>query len=587
MAEAGHPQDHVRVAAGPDTPPWAAGIDGRADELYPRLTEDELAQVRLYGDERSFAAGTRLWSVGDRNVACYVVLSGEMDILRQDPDGDVAFFTHKAGGFSGETVTMSGRGAFVGGQARTDLVVVEIKPARLRDLLAVEPVLGEKILQAFILRRMRMIAQHQGDTIIVGDAAEKHTASIREFLSRNGVPYRMVDGQGEAAVDERQALDVEGCALPLVLCGSARLEQPTIKEVADCLGMTADLPDGADFDVAVVGGGPAGLAAAVYAASEGLSVAVLEKCSIGGQAGSSSRIENYLGFPTGISGQALTGRGFLQAQKFGAEVAIAQEAAEIVCGDPWHTLKLDCGGHLKARAVVLATGAVYRQPDIEGLDRFEGTCVHYGASHIQGMMCRGESVVIVGGGNSAGQAAVYLSQRARKVTIMVRGEGLAASMSRYLIRRIDSTPNIELMTHTEVDRLEGEARIERIHVRNNQSGDTQPLDASHLFLFIGAQPASHFLDRRVCRDQKGFVKTGDAISGDELEAAGWALDRSPLYLETSCPGVFAVGDVRSGSVKRVASAVGDGSVCISFVHKAIEDRPLDGAASASADAQAG
>jgi len=564
------PDAMPRIA--PDAPPWAAGVAGRTEELYPLLSEAETELVLGYGERVSVPAGTRLWEVGERHVPFFLVLDGLMDILRKDEEGEHIVYTHPKGGFSGETVTMTGRGAFVAGAAKTDLVAVKVTNQRLRDLLAVEAELGEKILQAFILRRMNMISRHLGDIVIVGTETEKHTASLREFLSRNAVPYSMVDANSEADAPRRRALDAETCPKPLVICGHQRLSQPTIKEVADCLGITADLPENAEFDVAVIGGGPAGLAAAVYAASEGLRVVVLEKCAIGGQAGSSSRIENYLGFPTGISGQALTGRGFLQAQKFGAEVAVAQEAASLTCGSPYHQIELDCGGHVRAKAAVIASGAIYRQPDIEGLEAFEGTGVHYGASHIQGMMCRGQNVVIVGGGNSAGQAAVYLSGRARKVSILIRGPSLASSMSDYLIRRIDNTANIELLPHTEVDRLEGTGGIEVINAHNNQTGEKLALDAAHLFLFIGAQPASAFLDDRILCDEKGFVRTGDTLTEAQLEAAGWPLERPPFHLETSCPGVFAVGDIRSGSIKRVASAVGDGSVCVSFVHSAIEER---------------
>jgi len=564
-------QSDAGSPAASDAPPWAAGVEGRMDELYPLLSEAEALQVLVYGEELAVPAGTRLWEIGDRNVAFYLVQDGEMDILRRDESGEHIVYTHTKGGFSGETVTMTGRGAFVAGAAKTNLRVVKVSNQRLRDLLAVEAELGEKILQAFILRRMNMISKHLGDIIIVGHETEKQAAGLREFLSRNAVPYAMVDATSSADAARRQQLDAETCPKPLVICGHTRLSQPTIKEVADCLGLTAELPSNAEFDVAVIGGGPAGLAAAVYAASEGLDVAVLEKCAIGGQAGSSSRIENYLGFPTGISGQALTGRGFLQAQKFGAEVAIAQEAVSLTCGAPRHHIGLDCGGELTARAVIIASGAIYRQPDIEGLSRFEGVGVHYGASHIQGMMCRDQNVVIVGGGNSAGQAAVYLSSRARKVSILIRRDNLADTMSQYLIRRIESTPNIDLLVHTEVQRLEGEAGIETIHVRNNQTGEATAMDATHLFLFIGAQPASGFLDDRIIRDEKGFVRTGDTLDADHLAQAGWPLDRKPFHLETSCPGIFAVGDIRSGSVKRVASAVGDGSVCVSFVHSALAD----------------
>lgn len=555
----------------PDAPPWAAGVAGRTEEIYPLLDDAETQRVLAYGEEVSVTGGARLWEIGDRNVAFYLVCDGEMDILRRDEAGEHVIFTHGAGSFSGETVTMTGRGAFVAGAAKTDLRAVKVSNKRLRDLLAVEAELGEKILQAFILRRMNMISRHLGDIIIVGNEREKNAASIREFLSRNGVPYAMVDATAERDAARRAALDADTCPKPLVICGHTRLSQPTIKEVADCLGLTAELPPDAQFDVAVIGGGPAGLAAAVYAASEGLDVAVLEKCAIGGQAGSSSRIENYLGFPTGISGQALTGRGFLQAQKFGAEVAVAQEAASLTCGTPFHTIRLECGGQLRARSVIIASGAIYRQPEIEGLSAFEGVGVHYGASHIEGMMCRDQHVVIVGGGNSAGQAAVYLSGRASKVSIAIRRDNLADTMSQYLIRRIESTPNIELMTHTEVQRLEGRGAIERIVVRNNKTDAETVLDATHLFLFIGAQPASAFADARIVRDEKGFVRTGDTLTQAHLDEAGWPLERTPFHLETSCPGVFAVGDIRSGSIKRVASAVGDGSVCVSFVHSAIEE----------------
>ena len=565
-------QPDVMPTPASDAPPWAAGVAGRTDELHPILNDDEMDLVLTYGEEVSVPAGTRLWEVGDRNVAFYLVLDGEMDIVRRDESGEHIVYRHGRGGFSGETVTMTGRGAFVGGAANTDVRAIKVSNRLLRDLLAVEAELGEKILQAFILRRMRMISQHLGDIVIVGDEREKQAAGIREFLSRNAVPYVMVDAMSEADAARRQKLDAETCPKPLVICGHTRLSQPTIKEVADSLGLTAELPEDAQYDVAVIGGGPAGLAAAVYAASEGLDVAVLERCAIGGQAGSSSRIENYLGFPTGISGQALTGRGFLQAQKFGAEVAIAQEAAALTCGAPQHTITLDCGGELKARAVIIASGAIYRQPDIEGLEKFEGVGVHYGASHIQGMMCRNQNVVIVGGGNSAGQAAVYLSSRARKVSVLIRRDNLADTMSQYLIRRIESTPNIELVVYTEVKRLEGDASIEAIHVRNNQTGEETAMDASHLFLFIGAQPASQFLDEKIIRDEKGFVRTGDTLTAEHLEQAQWPLERHPFHLETSCPGVFAVGDIRSGSVKRVASAVGDGSVCVSFVHSALTDQ---------------
>jgi thioredoxin reductase (NADPH) len=369
--------------------------------------------------------------------------------------------------------------------------------------------------------------------------------------------------------ERAQSLDAAGSKLPLLICDNRRLTNPSNREIAECLGFAAELSECDQFDVGIVGAGPAGLAAAVYAASEGLSVVVVESCAVGGQAGTSSKIENYLGFPTGISGQALAGRAYLQAEKFGAEVAVAREVTKLYCGDPFHTLELDQAQRIKARSIVIASGAIYRQPPIEGLARFDGSGVHYGASYIEGQFCRGKDIAIVGGGNSAGQAAVYLSEHARRVSIIVRGESLAESMSSYLIRRIDNAGNIELLPYTEIERIEGGERITGLVVRDSRNGETRRLEASHLFIFIGAQPATRFAADDLVLDDRGFVKTGDALSVDDLRSAGWPLTRRPYLLETSCPRVFAAGDVRAGSVKRVASAVGEGSICVQLIHQAL------------------
>ncbi|MEM8772538.1 MAG: FAD-dependent oxidoreductase [Pseudomonadota bacterium] len=560
------------TTANKEAPPWAAGTENRDHELNPELSEAEIDVVRGYGEEKSFDDGAILWSVGQRDACYYLVLEGELEIVRQDALGEEVIVTHGRGHYGGEIVTMSGRGALVAGRAKGALRAIVVKPGQVRDLLALEAELGEKILLSFILRRMRMITQHFGDVYLVGSANEPKTAKLREFLSRNGVPHDVIDPHSEDHRSAREKLEIDGATLPLVICGPQRLQAPTTKEVADCLGMSAELEDGAEFELAVVGAGPAGLAAAVYAASEGLSVVALEKCAVGGQAGSSSRIENYLGFPTGISGQALTGRGFLQAQKFGAEVAIAREAASFECGDAWHTIGLENGQRIRARAVVIATGAIYRQPNMEGLDRFEGSNVHYGASHIQAMLCRNKDVAIIGGGNSAGQAAIYLANRAKRVSILIRGESLAHSMSDYLIRRIDRTQNIDVLNHTEARSLHGgDCGMEHISIWNNQTDKTRNLDAEHLFIFIGARPASDFLSSQIALDEKGFIKTGADLCENTLAKFDWPLDRKPYLGETSCPRVFAVGDIRSGSVKRVASAVGEGSVCVQLVHKTLEE----------------
>ncbi len=553
-------------------PPWASGTEGRDQELYPTLTDHHVDILRTYGEERSFASGTRLWNIGDKRGAFYLVLEGTLDIIRHDRDGEVVFITHGPGNFAGELATMSGRGALVAGAAGEALRALVIDADDIRDCIAVEAELGEIILQSFILRRMRMISSHLGDLLLFGDVATKETASLREFMSRNGLPYRVIDPLDPADASDRAAYGLEGAPLPTVLCGPARLETPSAKEIADHLGLSADLPDDALFDVGIVGAGPAGLAAAVYAASEGLSVVVFEKCAVGGQAGSSSRIENYLGFPTGISGQALTGRGFLQAQKFGAEVALARDAIGLTCGDREHVIALEDGTSVRVRSVILASGAVYRQPQIADLAAFESTCVHYGANHIQGMLCRNKDVAIIGGGNSAGQAAVFLAKMARSVTIMVRGEGLAASMSQYLIRRIERTPNITLLPHTEVIHATGtDAVLEGVTIKNNRTNERQALPVSHLFVFIGAAPASDLARDVIALDEKGFVKTGPALSQDDLSAAGWPLNRQPFLLETCCPRIFAAGDIRSGSTKRVASAVGEGSICVQFVHSVLQE----------------
>ncbi|MBC7945445.1 MAG: FAD-dependent oxidoreductase [Burkholderiales bacterium] len=551
-------------------PPWAAGTENRQHELNPELTEDQINIVRRYGEEREIAEGQLLWNIGDRKRGFFLVLDGELEIFRRTDSGEHVIVTYGRGHYGGETATLSGRGALLAGRAKGRTRVLAVSTEKLRELIAIEATLGETILLSFILRRMRMVAEQLGGVTLVGSSSQRDTARIRTFLSRSGVPHEVVDiDRGADAEAKVQSLHATAATLPLLICDAQRLTNPSNREIAECLGFAAELTEGAEFDVAIVGAGPAGLAAAVYAASEGLSVVVIESCAVGGQAGTSSRIENYLGFPTGISGQALAGRAYIQAVKFGAEIAVARELTKLNCGDPFHMLELDGADRIKARSIVIASGAIYRQPPIEGLATFDGSGVHYGASYIEGQFCHGEDIAIVGGGNSAGQAAVYLSDHARKVSILVRGEGLAESMSDYLIRRIDRAENIELLPYTEVVRIEGDDRISALVIRDIRDGETRRLEASHLFIFIGAQPATGFTADDLILDDKGFVKTGDALSIDELQSAGWKLARRPYLLETSCPRVFAAGDVRAGSVKRVASAVGEGSICVQFIHQTL------------------
>jgi thioredoxin reductase (NADPH) len=562
-------------------PPWAAGTESRYHELYPELTEEQINIVRRYGEEREVTNGTLLWNVGDRDTGFFLVLSGEIEIFRRDKNGERVIITHGPGHYGGELVTMSGRGALLGGRAKGHTRVVVASSEKLRELIATESTLGETILLSFILRRMRMIAEQLGGVILVGSSAERDTARIRTFLTRNGIPHAFVDTDtAEDAEESLQALDAAADHLPLLLCGDQRITNPSNRDIAECLGFAAEIRQDAEFDVAITGAGAAGLAAAVYAASEGLSVIVIESCAPGGQAGTSSKIENYLGFPTGISGQALAGRAYIQAQKFGAEIAIARQVMALRCSQPFHILELDGGDHIKARSVVITSGAVYRRPQIEGLDAFEGSGVHYGASYIEGQFCRGKDVAIIGGGNSAGQAAVFLSARAKTVYILVRDAGLAETMSNYLVRRIDKLANINLLSHTEALRIEGQGRISALVVRDNRTGETRRLEASHLFIFIGANPATDFAGSSLGLDKEGFVKTGNTLTTEDLCCAKWPLERPPYLLETSVPGIFAAGDVRSGSVKRVATAVGEGAMCVQFIHQTLtesvnDDKPGD------------
>jgi thioredoxin reductase (NADPH) len=552
-------------------PPWAAGTESRMHELYPRLTEEQINVVRAYGKEREYADGEFIWNIGDRG-GLFLVLEGALEIVRRTETGEDVIVTHEPGCYGGETTSLSGRGALVAGRAKGDTRVLVVCPDKLRELIAIETSLGETILLSFILRRMRMIANQFGGVTLVGSNSRRDTIRIRTFLTRNGIPHKAVDvDSGTEAEIKMQSLQVTTAELPLLICDDRRFTNPCNREIAECLGFAAQLDKDAEFDLGIIGAGPAGLAAAVYAASEGLRVVVIESCAAGGQAGTSSKIENYLGFPTGISGQALAGRAYLQAVKFGAEIAVARELTKLRCGDPFHVLQLDGGGRVKARCIIVASGAVYRQPPIQGLERFDGSGVHYGASYIEGLFCRGQDIAIIGGGNSAGQAAVYLSDHAHKVNVIVRSSGLNDSMANYLILRIERTGNIELFTHTEVERIEGAERIDALVIRDNRNGKTRRLESSHLFIFIGAQPATEFVSENLVLDDRGFIKTGDVLIEEELRRAGWPLARRPYLLETSCPRVFAAGDVRSGSVKRVASAVGEGSICVQFIHRVLAE----------------
>ncbi|MEM9056582.1 MAG: FAD-dependent oxidoreductase [Pseudomonadota bacterium] len=552
-----------------EVPPWAAGAAERMHELDPELSDDEIDLLRAYGEVRRYDAGDTLWEAGER-ANFMLVLDGGIDVLVRNDDGERVIISHGPRHYIGETVTMSGGRALVSGRAREALSALVLEAPAVRRVIATEPELGEKLLLSFILRRMRMVAERLANVLLIGDPRQAHANRLESFLSRNGIPFDTLDSTTPSARLDR-ALDSHGLApaqLPAVIVNDSPLTQPCNRQLAEALGFTVGIDCGVTYDVAVVGSGPAGLTAAVYAASEGLSVIVLESTAPGGQAATSSKIENYMGFPTGISGQALMGRAYLQAQKFGAQIAVARELERFECGDEWHTLRVDGGDIVYARAVVLASGAIYRQPPIAGLEDIGG--VHYGASHVEGELCRGRDVAIIGGGNSAGQAAMYLSKRARHVHVLIRGKDLTHSMSSYLIDRIERTDNITVNAYTEVDRLVGEAHLDELVVRDNRTDEHRTLAVSNLFIFIGAQPGTAFLGDEFALDDRGFVLTGDDLDAAALEARGWPHERRPYLPETSCPRVFAAGDVRAGSVKRVASAVGEGSVCIQFAHRVLE-----------------
>jgi thioredoxin reductase (NADPH) len=443
--------------------------------------------------------------------------------------------------------------------------VLELSREQVLTLIQTDAELSEILMRAFILRRLALIARDLGDVIVVGSVHSAGTLRVKEFLTRNGHPFQYIDLERDPATQELlDRFRVSPADVPIVICRGIVLRDPTNREIAECLGFNEAVDRSKVSDLIVVGAGPAGLAAAVYAASEGLDVLVIESNVPGGQAGSSSRIENYLGFPTGISGLELAGRAYAQALKFGSHVMVATGATSLAW-DGQHALVSAGGLALRARTVIVATGAEYSRPAIENLSMFEGVGVYYGATRTEAQLCVGEDVVVVGGGNAAGQAAVFLAETARRVHMLVRGDTLSDSMSRYLIRRIEDNPAIALHTRTEIDGLEGAGELERVTWRSN--GERETHDIRHVFMMTGATPNTRWLNGSIALDQNRFVKTGPDLSSDDLAAAGWPLARPPFLLETSRPGIFAVGDVRSGNIKRVASAVGEGAIAVAFIHQ--------------------
>ncbi|MTV18601.1 MULTISPECIES: cyclic nucleotide-binding domain-containing thioredoxin-disulfide reductase [Bradyrhizobium] len=540
----------------------------RHEQTFPTLTAHEIERMRRFGEPRSYQDGEALFETGKPGPGMFVVLSGNVSITQRDGLGHVTpIIDQGPGQFLAEIGQLSGRPALVDGHADGVVETLLLPPDRLRALLVAEADLGERIMRALILRRVSLIQGGAGGPVLIGPASVGNMASLQNFLARNGQPHHFLDPETDKdAADLVARYSPTRAELPLVVCPNGTvLRNPSETALAMALGMIGNSAHEKLYDVAVVGSGPAGLATAVYAASEGLSVAVFDSRAFGGQAGASMRIENYLGFPTGISGQALAGRAFNQAQKFGAEMLIPVSIKSLDCTKASGAFVLDtaCGHTLRAKSVVVASGARYRRPEIDNLDAFEGRGVWYWASPIEARLCANQDVVLVGGGNSAGQAAVYLSAHARRVNMMIRGGGLGASMSRYLIERIEATPNIELMFNTEVIGLDGAETLQRVRWRSRLAPDEFTMDIRNLFLFVGADPATGWLEGcGVQVDRGGFVMTGVQTG----EGA-----RTVPLLETTVPGVFAVGDVRSGSVKRVGGAIGEGAQVVAALHGYLAD----------------
>lgn len=556
-------------ASGARLPPSLAS---RVDQVFPKLTPPEIDRLRRFGTIRVWQPGELLVEAGKPGLGMTVLLRGCVTITRRNALGPVSpIVEHTPGQFMAEVGQLSGRPALVDGRAMEEVEALVIEPPSLRALVIAEAELGERIMRALILRRVGLIQTGAGGPALIGTPGDARLLQLQGFLSRNGHPHAVLDPATDRAADEVMKRHVsQPDDLPLVVCpdGSV-LKAPTEQQLARCLGLLPEPSADRICDVAIVGAGPAGLAAAVYAASEGLSVLVLDMRVIGGQAGASSRIENYLGFPTGISGQALAGRSYVQALKFGAEVVVPVAVTRLDCSTTPLALDLDCGMRLSARTVVIASGAKYRRPVIPDLAKYEGRGIYYWASPIEARLCREEEVALVGGGNSAGQAVVFLASHAKHVHLLIRGADLAKSMSKYLVDRIASLPNVTLRTETEIIALEdGDQALSGVRWRNRRSGVEETKAIRRVFLFVGADPNTDWLANcGVQTDTKGFVLTGSDLSPDEYARRTQAANgRHPLPLETTMPGVFAIGDVRAGSIKRVAAAVGEGAAVVAQVH---------------------
>jgi thioredoxin reductase (NADPH) len=543
------------------------------DSSYaPILTAPQIERIRAFATVRKVTAGEILYEPGDDTPPVYVVISGGIKILAIGGPEERTVTTYGTGQFSGELLMISGRKSIYRCQATESGTLLELSARDLRTLIGRDAELSDIFMKAFLARRLSLREKGEGNVVVLGSRFSANTLAIREFLTRDGHPFTYLDLDVDQTAQE--LLDRFGVSIkdiPVVVCNNARvLRNPSPQEIAECLGFNSNIDDSHVRDLVVVGAGPAGLAAAVYAASEGLDVLVIEKAAPGGQAGSSSKIENYLGFPTGLSGQELAARAIAQSEKFGAKIMVASAVERLDCGKRPYRVHLGDGQEIPARAIVLATGAQYNKPSIANLDAFSGKGIYYNATFMEAQLCAGEPVIVIGGGNSAGQAAVFLAQHAACVEMLVRSKNLKETMSRYLVQRIEENPRIQVHYSSELTALEGETHLEQVSWIQKDTGQISTQPIRHVFVMAGASPKTEWLSGCLSLDKKGFVLTGRDLAS-ETSPIAWPLSRPPQLLETSVPGVFVVGDARSGNVKRVASAVGEGSIVVHMVHQVLAE----------------
>jgi thioredoxin reductase (NADPH) len=529
---------------------------------FPKLDDAQIATLGKFATLKTFQVGETLFTAGERDFKFFVVKTGEVEIVDRSSGEDTIVTVHGSREFTGDVDMLTGRASVVSAIARTRCEAYEISAADLRRILTEGPQLSDVLLRAFLMRRQLLEESGFTGLRVLGSRYSRDTHRLREFLARNKVPFTWIDLENDPQVNALLAqLSIIADETPVVLCSKDQLvRNPSNAQLADCLGIRKPLEQ-AVYDLAVVGAGPGGLAAAVYGASEGLKTVVLDKIGPGGQAGTSSKIENYMGFPMGLSGADLANRAVLQAEKFGATLSAPAEVVRLHSENGYHVLRLENGEEVSARCILISAGASYRKLNIDGCERFEGSGVYYAATAVESQLCRSAQVVIVGGGNSAGQAAVYLSEHASKVLLLIRGDDLGKNMSHYLVRRIEQTPNIEVRRFTAISQMHGDKSLATVELICSQTGQSDTVPCPAVFVFIGAVPHTTWLPDAVQVDRNGFVKTGQQV------AESWPLHRQPFLLETSCPGIFAAGDVRLGSTKRVAFAVGEGAMAVQFVHE--------------------